>query len=109
MLRSLGDGGNPYEALGIRVPASRPVDHRIDQEAYEVEVMRLPKERGGEGMTSTEAIAKVAELYKKRFETIEHNYRSARGNKVREEVKKQADLAAEHGFAQRWPGPERGK
>jgi hypothetical protein len=76
LLRGLADGESVDSIFGLKNAPHRPKGAAISQRLFDVEMLRLPKKHGGEGMTKKAAIAKVAELHHVSISTVESDYKS---------------------------------
>lgn len=106
LLCRLAEGESVDEIFGIRRPAGRPPDPALEQRLYEMAMMRLPVELGGEGKSFPKTIAETAQRHHKSPETITKDYKSERGKEIRKTVKAHGDFAASLGFAKKWQGGE---
>ena len=87
MLRELGDGLTVNEILNIENKPHRSQGMELEQRIFDVAVLQLPEKHGGGGLTKVKAIEEVAEIYNKSADTINDDYKSARGKKIRTLVK----------------------
>ncbi len=87
MLRELGDGLTVNEIFNIQNVPNRPQGMELEQRIFDVAVLQLPEKHGGGGLTKEKAIEEVAKIYNKTATTIEGDYKSDRGKKIRELVK----------------------
>jgi hypothetical protein len=87
IFRRLAEGETFDQIMGVKNAANRPQTDVIEKRVYDVEIMCLPVKRGGEGLTKSEAIAKVADLHHVAVSTIESDLKSQRGKVVRKMVK----------------------
>lgn len=104
LLCRLADGESVEEVFGIWRPANRPPDPALEQRLYEMAMMRLPVELGGEGKSFPETIAETVQRHGKSPETIRKDYMSERGKEMRKNVNAHGELAASLGFAEKWQG-----
>lgn len=87
LLRGLAEGFSVEEMFGDPTPPHRPTSVALEQRIFDVAVLMRPKIHGGEGLTKANAIEKVAALFHVTVNTIEDDYKSERGKKIRELVK----------------------
>ena len=87
LLRGLSEGFSVQEMLDEPTEPHRPTSKALEQRIFDVAVLMRPKKHGGEGLTKAIAIEQVAELSHVTVNTIEDDYKSARGKKIRELVK----------------------
>lgn len=87
LLRGLGEGFSVSEILNEPTESHRPTSMALEQRIFDVAVLMVPKKHGGGGLTKAKAIEQVAELTHVTVNTIEDDYKSARGKKIRELVK----------------------
>jgi hypothetical protein len=87
LLRGLGEGFTVNEILDIKNPAHRPQGMQLEQRIFEVAVLQLPKKHGGCELKKDAAIEEVAKIHNKSVDTINDEYKSDRGKKIRELVK----------------------
>lgn len=87
MLRMLGEGLTLNEIFNIETKPHRPQGMELEKRIFDLAVLQLPKKHGGSGLTKTAAIEKIANEYSKSVSTIESDYKSARGKKMRQVVK----------------------
>jgi|LauGreSBDMM110SN_4_FD.fasta_scaffold15947_3 hypothetical protein len=87
MLRELGDGLTVDEIFNIENKPHRPQGMELEQRIFDVAVLQLPEKHGGGGLTKVKAIEEVAKIYNKSANTIEDDYKSDRGKKIRALVK----------------------
>lgn len=87
LLRGLAEGLTVNELLGIKNPAHRPKGMETEQRIFDVAVLQLPKKHGGGGLRKDAAIEEVAKIHNKSVETINDEYKSDRGKKIRAMVK----------------------
>ena len=92
LFRRIAAGENFDEILEVKRSANRPKIDTIDHRIYEVEMMRLPKIQGGDGLNRTEAIEKVALLHSVAISTVESDLKSERGKAIRKMVKDSINL-----------------
>ena len=83
LFRRIAEGENFDEILGVKRSARRPKNDVIDHRVYEVEMMRLPKNQGGDGLNRKEAIEKVALFHSVAISTVESDLKSERGKAIR--------------------------
>ena len=81
MLRELGDGLTVNEILNIENKPHRSQGMELEQRIFDVAVLQLPEKHGGGGLTKVKAIEEVAKIYNKSADTINDDYKSARGKK----------------------------
>ena len=81
MLRELGDGLTVDEIFNIENKPHRPQGMELEQRIFDVAVLQLPEKHGGGGLTKVKAIEEVAKIYNKSADTINDDYKSARGKK----------------------------
>jgi hypothetical protein len=87
LLRGLGEGFSVSEIFNEPTEPHRPASMALEQRIFDVAVLMRPKKHGGEGLTKAMAIEQVAKLFQVTVNTIEDDYKSARGKKIRELVK----------------------
>lgn len=87
LLRGLGEGFTVNEILDIKNPAHRPQGMQLEQRIFEVAVLQLPKKHGGGELKKDVAIEEVAKIHNKSVVSINDEYKSDRGKKIRELVK----------------------
>lgn len=87
LLRGLGEGLTVNEIFDIKNPAHRPQGMQLEQRIFDVAVLQQPKKHGGCGLKKDAAIAEVAQLHNKSVDTINDEYKSDRGKKIRALVK----------------------
>lgn len=92
LFRRIAAGENFDEILGVKRSARRPKNDAIDHRVYEVEMMRLPKNQGGDGLNRKEAIEKVALFHSVAISTVESDLKSERGKAIRQMVKDSINL-----------------
>ena len=87
LLRGLSEGFSVHEIFNEPTEPHRPTSMALEQRIFDVAVLMRPKKHGGGGLTKAKAIEQVAELTHVTVNTIEDDYKSARGKKIREMVK----------------------
>ena len=87
LLRGLGEGFTVNEILDIQNPAYRPPGMQLEQRIFDVAVLQLPKKHCGGGLKKDAAIEEVGKIHNKSVDTINDEYKSDRGRKIRELVK----------------------
>ena len=87
MLRELGEGLTVNEIFHIENNPHRPKSMGLEQRVFDVAVLQIPEKHGGGGLTKEEAIEEVAKIYNKTANTIHDDYKSDRGQKIRQLVK----------------------
>ena len=87
ILRALANGKSINEIFEIEIPSHRPRSFVLEKRIQEVAVLMLPVVHGGEKLTKQKAIEKVSRLHHVEIDTIEDDYKSARGKAVRAQVK----------------------
>jgi hypothetical protein len=86
MLRELGEGLTVNEILHIESIPHRPRGMELEQRIFDVAVLQLPQKHGGGGLTKEKAIEEVAKIHNKTTTTLDDDYKSDRGKKIRELV-----------------------
>jgi hypothetical protein len=87
LLQGLAEGYSINEILDIEPPAHRPKGWDLEQRIFDVAVLQLPKKHGGGGLKKEFAIEEVARIHNKTAQTINDDYKSDRGKKIRAMVK----------------------
>lgn len=87
LFRRIAEGENFDEIFGVKRSANRPKGDAIEHRVYEVEMMRLPKNQGGDGLNKRDAIKEVAMLRSVAVSTIESDLKSERAKAIRQMVK----------------------
>ena len=87
LLRGLAEGYSINEIFDIEPPAHRPKGWDLEQRIFDVAVLQLPKKHGGGGLKKELAIEEVAKIHNKTAQTINDDYKSDRGKKIRAMVK----------------------
>jgi len=103
-LRGIAGGKSLDELFGIKRQRGRPKSSVLEQQLFDMALMRLPVSLGGEGLSYKEMITTVARRYKKPSVTVTADYKSARGQEIRKEVKEIQESLALHGFGGKWLG-----
>ena len=83
LLQGLAEGYSINEILDIEPPAHRPKGWDLEQRIFDVAVLQLPKKHGGGGLKKEFAIEEVARIHNKTAQTINDDYKSDRGKKIR--------------------------
>jgi hypothetical protein len=87
LLRGLSEGLSVDQILDIEVPPNRPQGWQLEQRIFDVAVLRLPETHGGKGLKKVAAIEQVAKAHHISVDTIQDEYKSARGKRIRDLVK----------------------
>jgi hypothetical protein len=88
VLRLLADGQSIDQIFGIKNPAHRPQSPDVNQRLFDLEMLKLPRKHGGEGLKLEDAVAEISKLHHVSEHTVWDNYKSPLGKAVRAEVKK---------------------
>ena len=88
ILRMLAEEQSIDQIFHINNPAHRPKSSEVNQRLFDLEVLRLPRKHGGEGLKLQEAVAEISKIHNKSEHTVWDNYKSPLGKTVRAEVKK---------------------
>ena len=87
-LRLLADGQSIDQIFGIKNPAHRPQSPKVNQRLFDLEMLKLPRQHGGEGLKLEDAVAEISRLHNVSESTVWDNYKSPLGKVIRAEVKK---------------------
>jgi hypothetical protein len=87
LLRALAEGLSVDQILNIETPPHRPQGWQLEQRIFDVAVLQLPEKHGGFGLKKAAAIEQVSKTHHVSVETIQGEYKSTRGKKIRDLVK----------------------